>query len=383
MKVLQLFAKGFLLVALWAIGAYLINRSIGLPYSWVTDRMLVCDEKLHSNEYNTVFIGCSKTFHGIVPDIFDEMVTKHSDLEVNSMNFGLGGANAGQIFGLAKSMIDDPTLDLDYIFMELRSVDNMILKKAFRKNLHTFRDRIWMTDFQVLKFGLRSLWGVKEPTTNFFLKMEFSVYMFVKYIENQLNIGGINKMRSRLHAEPNKELEFSKEGFIEIESNPYANSAKLRKKFMKDVDRTLKNAIKAAHVFASKKAPQECEFYNEPYAEEINKLIEYADSKGIKLMIVALPMLKAYDYKNVYPILASVPKGRQLNLADPKDCSELYYLEHCWDDTHTNLAGAEAQTHRLVQKFLKSQTGQQITVPYWDKKKAEKKAKKKKKKLSD
>jgi len=288
------------------------------------------------------------------------------------MNFGLGGANAGQIYGMTKRLIDDPELSLDYIFMELRSIDNMIQRKAFVKNLHTYRDRLWMTDLGTLRFAVRSLWGVKNRDTGFFTKVEFSAYMLVKYIENQLNLGGFMRMSEVQYADPNVKIELGEEGFYPIMKDPYAKIKKLRKKFTSKSKKILSDNVNAARIFGSGKAPEDCKFYNPAYADELNRLIEYGDAKGVKIMFVALPMLKAYDYKNVYPVLAALPKDRQLDLADSRDNVELYYFEHCWDDTHTNYEGAVAQTHRLAKSFIYAQRDKHIPVPYWQNKKGKK-----------
>lgn len=374
MGTIKFFLKAIALLLIWFIGASLIYRYLDVPYAWVTDRMLVCHDLLHhpDSDYNAVFVGCSKTQHGLIPEEFDKMVAENTDIKMNSMNFGLGGANAGQIYGMTKTLIDDPELNLEYIFMELRSIDNMIQRKAFVKNLHTYRDRLWMKDLGTLRFAVRSVWGVKNPGLSLFTKLEFSIYMLVKYIENQLNIGGFMRMLETHQADPNVPIELGNEGFYPIMKDPYAKIHKLRRKFTKKSKKILDANVKAAKIFGSGKQPEECKYYNKAYADELNRLIKYGDSKGVKIMIVALPMLKAYDYQNVYPVLAALPKARQLDLADSRDNVELYYFEHCWDDTHTNYEGAVAQTHRLAKSFVRTQRDKHIPVPYWQKKRDKK-----------
>ncbi len=376
-KVFLFFGKIILLVLLWMIGGALIRSATGLPYAWVTDRMLAGDKMLHrqDKDYNAVFVGSSRVYRGVVPHVFDNFVSKHSNKKIKSFNYGIGGSTSGMIYGQARELIADKSLDLDYIFIELRSLETSLREAAFVKNLHTHRSRIWVNDFQALRFGIRSMWGIKGADWDTLKKIRYTGYFLLKYIECKLNVGGMIRMWEASNKEVKVKKELCQEGWCPMDYAKDVDIKKLRKKFVKSASHTLKSNRENSKIFASGLQAESFPSYNKPYAEELIELIIEAAERDITLMVVALPMMKGHDYENIYPVFAALPTKHKIDIADSGANPELYMFDHCWDDTHANEAGARLLTQRLAQRFLKVQLGKEVKIPYWQKKEKQAKIK--------
>lgn len=357
----------FLIVVLFVLSA-IIRNAIGLPYAWVTDRMWAGEEILQENSegYNTVFVGSSKTFRGIDPNAFDSYVNRLSDEGTKTFNFGLGGATSGQIYGLSKHIIDTYNEDIKYLFVELRSVETSTRKKAFVKNLHTKRATIWMSDFASLKYALRSFWGAKNLALSFIEKIRFSVYFFVKYLDNRLNIGIVTDMIERRNANPDFEKELGQNGFVGLAPGSEPGLMKRHNKFKKEAKQIVKESrLHSKKTFGRNSIEGFEDQINQAYVSELESLINYGAEKGVKVIVVALPLLKSSDYRNVFPVFKSLPEDAKIDLCNSLSNKELYMEEHCWDESHRNVKGAELMSQRAGQRFLKVMGYKKFPVPYW------------------
>jgi len=375
---------GHLLIKMFALGIILfvlsgfLRKTIGLPYAWVTDRMLAGETILKENieGYNTVFVGSSKTFRGINPEAFDQYVNKRSDEKVKSFNFGLGGATSGQIYGLSKHIIESYNEDVKYLFVELRSIETSTRKKAFVKNLHTKRATIWVNDFASLKYALKSFWGAKHLALTLKEKFVFSGYFVVKYLDNRLNVGIVQDMIERRRAEPDFAKELGQNGFVALNDESENPLLKRRSKFKKDGAKVVRESeLHSKKTFGKNTINGFEDMVNRPYVSELNELVAYGMEHNVKVIVVALPLLKPSDYRNVFPVFKSLPDSCKIDLCNSLSNKELYMVDHCWDESHRNEKGAELMSHRAGQRFLQVLGYEKLPVPYWKNLKAKKKVK--------
>ncbi len=364
---LKLLGRILLLIVLLFIGSAIIRKAVGLPYGWVTERMLAGEQVLHrqGSNYNAIFLGSSRVYRGVVPRAFDKFVNNNSNLKMRSFNYGQGGSTSGQIYGAARSFIADKSLDLDYMFIELRSMETSLWEKAFVKNLHTHRARIWLLDFKALKFGISTMWGVNDEDWGFLKKLRYTGYFILKYVENKLNVGSMIKMWEAKNTKPKIRKELCEEGFCPMDFATNVDIKKLRKKFLKKADATLANNVQKSKVFGSGKPGYDFPDFNEAYADELIALIDEAKANGIKLIVMALPMMKAHDYNNVYSVFEVLPEENKIDIADSRSNPELYMFDHCWDDTHANQVGARLLSQRLGQRFIQLERDKKVKVPYY------------------
>lgn len=353
----KLFFKSLVLLGLLFLGSWAIRSAIDLPYSWATDpelaRAMTLQEK--PNKYNTIFVGSSKTFRGMKPPVFDRYMRNNSNIKTTSFNYGLGGATAGQIYGLCRNLINSDLPNLKYIFYELRSIQTSTQQKKFVKNLHTKRSRLWLEDWRGLKFGVNTYWGLQADEYTFFKKIQFSFYFFVKYLENRLNIGVVKDMA--LRKQDMKTLDLSivgNEGYIRIEKDRELKGIKKQHKaYVKDSTNIMKSNRKRSHLAFAPRKKVAGIFNNDAYADELNTLIGMAETKGVRIIFVPHPMLKGNDYKNIRPVFNKLPAKNKINLVDSKKFPQIYKASQYWDETHTSDKGAIILTETVAKKFIK------------------------------
>src|SRR5437868_4431634 len=113
-RALLLFAV--FLVSLLAVAAVL--RRIH-PYSGVG---MVKEKweywRRHKDEFDTVFVGTSRTYRGIMPKVFDEL-TAAAGVPTHSFNFGIDGMHAPEDAFMAEQILADPPKNLRHVFLEI------------------------------------------------------------------------------------------------------------------------------------------------------------------------------------------------------------------------------------------------------------------------
>ena len=72
----------------------------------------------HKDEFDTVFIGTSRTFRGINPARFDEL-TKAAGKPTHSFNFGVDAMLPPEDAYVADYILRDPPKNLRWVFLEL------------------------------------------------------------------------------------------------------------------------------------------------------------------------------------------------------------------------------------------------------------------------
>lgn len=72
----------------------------------------------HKDEFDTVFIGSSRTYHQISPQIFDE-VMRENGRPTHSFNFGVDGMNLPESAYVLEEVLETRPANLKWVFIEL------------------------------------------------------------------------------------------------------------------------------------------------------------------------------------------------------------------------------------------------------------------------
>lgn len=72
----------------------------------------------HKDEYDTLFIGTSRTYRGISPALFDELTAK-AGTPTHSFNFGIDGMLPPEDAYVAEYILRNPPKNLKWVFIEL------------------------------------------------------------------------------------------------------------------------------------------------------------------------------------------------------------------------------------------------------------------------
>jgi hypothetical protein len=121
MKWIRAALRPLLLLAIFLVSLAIAAAVIGriAPYSGVP---MVKEKwehwRRHKDEFDTVFIGTSRTYRGIMPRLFDEL-TAAAGVPTHSFNFGIDGMHAPEDAFVAEQLLADPPKNLRHVFLEI------------------------------------------------------------------------------------------------------------------------------------------------------------------------------------------------------------------------------------------------------------------------
>jgi hypothetical protein len=88
--------------------------------------------------------------------------------------------------------------------------------------------------------------------------------------------------------------------------------------------------------------------FNDAHYQRVLHLIDKADKKGVRLLLVVPPRLTRY--RELLAITQRLPQDRVVAIVDPGLYPELYALESSFDVAHLNAAGAAAYSRHLARE---------------------------------
>lgn len=116
-NVIRAFGFALLFVAVLVCGGAVMHRVD--PFREVPIVREKWDHWLkHKDEYDTLFIGTSRTYRGVSPALFDE-VTAKAGVPTHSFNFGIDAMLPPEDAYVAEYILRHPPKDLKWVFIEL------------------------------------------------------------------------------------------------------------------------------------------------------------------------------------------------------------------------------------------------------------------------
>lgn len=296
----QLFLKSVLFLAI----LILVKIPVFLFYQ---DEPMYRKSELAKEEFNTVFIGSSRTKYSIIPAYFDSLTKE----KTKSYNFGVDYGVTPKTFFWCEDLIhENPSLK--YVFFELSSGVNQV---------ETFRET-WR---------------------------EFYAVEYAQAVKN-LKVRDSIKYHDRLVA-----------GFFRLSSstkNLAGYNIPLKDflgKELKAKTITSQKVIRESHQLNLQAEDENysTNSFNEFYWGRVSRLIELAESKQIRIYFFIPPRLQTEEeLKTIYPIYRSLDKKYKLSV---KHYSQLFYQdETSIDDVHLNHKGAMLFTKDMAEAFRAS-----------------------------
>ena len=89
---------------------------------------------------------------------------------------------------------------------------------------------------------------------------------------------------------------------------------------------------------------------NEIHRKYLLRLISKSQNKGIHLVFVLPPRLDLEFYKELIPIVNSLPKSNTIELASFPEYKEFYKIENSFDSGHLNILGARLFSEEIAKK---------------------------------
>ena len=290
----------------------------------------------NEREVNLVFIGSSRTFRHIDPELFDSLSLSKTE----SFNLGAQATFSPEVFYLLDKIIQSDS-KIKTVIMELQPVNDIGYQ-----NLYAIKSFYWM--------NLSNWWMVQKYNWNSSLssinKFTFGSKYFLSFIYRFY----VGKFAMFLNRSSNDEkfLGGLKNGFFSLdlqfdETNIDHEVLAKNKNKLKLNPKLLKARMEIAYqVFNSKSEI----IPNQEYLKYLCYYIQKCQEKGIELIYFIPPRLGTYDE------IAGLEKQKELNvinLANPVQYEEFYQLEYSFDLGHLNQKGAQLFTKKLWQEFIR------------------------------
>ncbi len=323
-------------LALCAIVAFAFLASAALLHRVLPNAVPEITPKLdylraHRGDYDTLFVGSSRVYHGFDPKVFDA-TTAAAGLPTHSFNMGINGMQPPESLYVLRKVLAMDLPHLRRIFLEIASV----APPPDTGNL-TMRDIHWR-DNRSLIDGIRRVFLNPQNARGFAAWQQAGNSLWavaLTYAQNEWNIGRLD-LTTELNKSPNRlgavMLGPDLNGYLPV-SHPLAPES------LQTLQRNLK-AMRAGTV----KEP-ETDPLNEKAYEDIRDVLA---KRGIELVLISAPE----TVKN-YHAWVDAPAGVPLlRFDDPVRYPELYVPEHRLDSDHVNDAGAKILTRELAQAWL-------------------------------
>lgn len=263
-------------------------------------------KEFKAKNFDTVFVGSSRTMGGILPAYFDHL---NQNLTL-SYNFGVTAGVSNQTFDRCEE-----------ILKTRQSVKNLLVE---------------------LSGGIESVQVYEEPWTNFDWQEHWRATKRLEWqkaliYNERLIVTFFKPNPSRLHVDNNISLET----VLDRNNNPekpvpVKNISKIRQRnLMIETSDNLEELL-----------------LNEIYWNRVLKIIKLADEKGVNLRFYIPPRLETdKELELIYPIWQSLPETNKLRVNHYEDA--LYTDETSVDEFHLNHTGAIIFTQNVADAFRK------------------------------
>lgn len=315
---------------------------INVKFQYLTD---------HKDDYDIIFLGPSTTYHGIIPNYFDELMTANGN-NVKSFNLGIPSANAAEMdFYLQKVLTLKPA-KLKWIFLDcVFDVLNENEQPTAAKNVY------WHTPMKTIENFLL----MAESNRSFPVKVKAFYTNFISFFYRWFGIGDFsNSWQQREEVLENGISEnrlLQEAGYYAIDwmengetrknfflSN-YGEVYQRRLKKSKEVAFELDNISTETHTYYASKMVQKL----------VDKVYDFEKVTKIKVEPIFLisPALHPDFEHSAAAIMSAFNLGYipTLFAFTSNNFANLYEMSNRIDSLHLNHQGAQEYTYTLAAKF--------------------------------
>lgn len=338
-----------LLTTVLVAASFALRVVPGFPIVWGNPLVQAKVDHLLENDYDTVFLGSSRVYRQLQPQVFDEVVGRGT----NTFNLGGPGFRFPQTYQLCRYLLDSPRADdLRYIVMEL----DVELGWPSRRNLHTKRVVYWYD----LPTFLRAAEIVSAAPASRRTKLGIHRRQFVTWVDYVFNVGlgedtveflfdrdahwakveqaGIDIAEGRGFRSLDEDLAADTDGLVGTRHAQLLADPEIL------TTRTERSRAARQKGLASS-AP------NPALLATYRDLLERAEQRGIEMYFL-VPPRRARDYETLLPVLHALPEDRRLDLSATDRFAALYEMKYSFDVGHLNTAGSRLFTQLVAEEFL-------------------------------
>lgn len=295
------------------------------------------------NNYNTVFIGSSRTYRHVNPSVFDSITG------LNSFNFGITGVGCPYNYWLTDKVLDSENLNIDFLFLELFSPENNLTIDSKKDILHTDKVLYW--------YGIRefctSIQSVCEsPQIDISANIRELRVHTINLIESSFHFGFINRLVNASKKTQNDEnLGLYGNGFYNGQEELASSSSdkkhlQERVTYLQQHPEEIESRAMANGFIASSGIDVELAHWS-----YIQDLKEKCDNLGVNLVLVLQPLQTDEQAKYMALLKKNKPDNLTLiDLSNSKQNPEFYQSDVLFDTGHLNQKGATLLSIALAEK---------------------------------
>lgn len=335
--------KLFLKTALLGLIVLLVNQVVIrlLPFGWgeeaVFEKVRFFEE--HRDDYNTLFIGSSRTFRHLSPEIFDRTVGR--DLGVKSFNLGAPSYYFPKTAALFDRIMEEKPPRLRYVLFELAKAGD----RPGERNRHTRELKYWY-DVDNTLLMIRTLFESRDEMGE---KVCYGSVHLMTLAEKLLNAGlGLDIVRFAMEARrSDRFLGPDGDGFISKDTEWEETTGMKGAVFRPNPARIAARNKESREGFDRGRQASGC---SAALVEKYREIMELATESGVTIVFF-LPPKVGSAYEVIVPVFLTLPGSGTIDLADPALRPELYDYELSFDKGHLNHAGARTMTLLLAREF--------------------------------
>ena len=284
----------------------------------------------HRDSTNVVFIGSSRTYRQINPEIIDSVLASH---HVNSYNLGAHATLIPEQFYLFDHFLQtnpNPS-PVKQVYMELTGINAIKLSNWFAPQSYYY------LDWNMVKFVCKTHFSNKDlsPVLAFALSYPYLQGFILKHI--------VPLQWIKTEALPYNYSGESGNGYYALDRNleqsPSENLQSRRDEFLSDTTVLEKRQKKQIH--------RKVEQIPKTYIDNLHQMVRQARAKGIELYFIIPPKLKYYS--SLATMKTDPIWERVIDMGDYKENQDLYLARYNFDDGHFNSIGAAIYSTRLAE----------------------------------
>lgn len=331
---------GLIFVVVLVVTAHLIGRAN--PFSGVPTVSEKWDYwKAHKDEFDTIFLGTSRTYRGIVPTVFDPL-TAANGVPTKTFNLGMDAMFPPEDAFVAEQFLRDPPKNLKWVFIETA----VFMEDFEDRDPDSVRSVYWH-DLPRTQLCSRALLWPKRKSEKWkkWLKTDKGKPSIVSvvathwrlFFTRSLNMGrgSTNFSQWIMNRAPKsmKAIGDNLDGFKPMLAKTFENSAQAEE---------YENTLKQRQEKPAKIIPMNS------YAEEsLMRVVKRVRELGAKPIVFLAPTT---GHLRGHP--ADALKIPVLDFCDVVNYPELFEPAVRTDNAHVNEQGAKLFTTRLAEKFI-------------------------------
>jgi len=303
-------------------------------------------EQDSDTEHNTFFLGSSRIYRQIDPNIFDHTFNSLSQEKISSFNLGAPATFTPQSYYLYENFLkSDLAKNVKYCFLELMEVD--LLTDYF---LHQERTTYWQ-NFSDILFVEKSI--LNNNGLKIEQKIKSTINYTISYFENIFHLGHFGQHLLKRKYYDEKYLGPYNNGFYPLQFEYNTTTDPIVKEDLLDRKNTIINNPKLidnrrTHILSFYKNISN--IYDSVHLRRIEELINKSKEKGILLIFILSPRNVGQELIN---LSRQISKTNLIDMANPQIYNELYEYDNSFDIGHLNEKGSTKYSQLIAIEFEK------------------------------